>query len=60
MFALSERKIRAFFSLFASLSVEAPYILRALPTRLTTTALPTGQTVFDFLFQLHSQLRHNE
>jgi len=46
--ALLERSPRSFFPFLQSFSVEAPYILHALPS----------QTAFDFLFQRHNKLCH--
>ncbi len=46
--ALSERSTRPFVPFCQSFSVEAPYILHALPS----------QTVFDFLSQWHNKVCH--
>ncbi len=48
--ALSERSICSISPFCQSFSVEAPYILHALPS----------QTVFDFLSQWHKKLCHND
>ncbi len=47
--ALSERSLVSFFPFCHSVSVEAPYIVHALPT----------QTVFDSLSQRHNKLCHH-